>query len=143
MLFYEAKVPFSERCIAVWKCHHAIELLRHSYHTLALSKEVYNFVFAQGVQKLLVTIKEIWTFIFWWLITFEPLEQKQSYIPFLKVLMCGMNSYGVQQHAGNSILWYTSLKMALLLHKTALVNFPMATTVLKWNQRHGFKSWLG
>ena len=24
----------------------------HSYHTLALSKEVYNFVFAQGAQKL-------------------------------------------------------------------------------------------
>ena len=27
-----------------------------------------------------------------WLITFEPLEQKQSYIPLLKVLMCGMNA---------------------------------------------------
>ena len=27
-----------------------------------------------------------------WLITFESLKQKQSYIPFLKVLMCGMNS---------------------------------------------------
>ena len=64
-----------------------------------------------------------------WLITFEPLEQKQSYIPLLKVLMCGMNAWGAQQHAGIFILWYTSLKMALLLHKTALVNFPMATTV--------------
>ena len=40
-----------------------------------------------------------------------------------------MNVYGAQQHAGIFILWYTSLKMALLLHKTALVNFPMATTV--------------
>ena len=64
-----------------------------------------------------------------WLITFEPLEQKQSYIPLLKVLMCGMNARGAQQHAGIFILWYTSLKMALLLHKTALVNFPMATIV--------------
>ena len=40
-----------------------------------------------------------------------------------------MNAWGAQQHAGIFILWYTSLKMALLLHKTALVNFPMATTV--------------
>ena len=45
-LFYEAKLSFSERSITIWKCHHATELLRHSYHTLALSKEVYNFVFA-------------------------------------------------------------------------------------------------
>ena len=73
--------------------------------------------------------KEIWTFIFWWLITFEPLEQKQSYIPLLKVLMCGMNAWGAQWHGGIFILQYTSLKMVLLLHKTALVNFPMATTV--------------
>ena len=43
--------------------------------------------------------------------------------------MCGMNAYGAQQHAGISILLYISLKIALLLHKTALVNFPMATTV--------------
>ena len=57
VLFYEAKVPFSERWIAVWKCHHAIELLRHSYHTSALSKEVYDFVFAQGAQKLWATIR--------------------------------------------------------------------------------------
>jgi len=52
VLFYEAKVPFSERCIAVRKCHYAIEHLRHSYHTLALSKKVYNFVFTQGTQNL-------------------------------------------------------------------------------------------
>ena len=30
----------------------------------------------------------------------------------------------------NFTLQYTSLKMAVLLHKTALVKFPMATTVL-------------
>ena len=64
-----------------------------------------------------------------WLITFEPLEQKQSYIPLLKVLMCGMNVWGAQWHGGIFILRYTSLKMVLLLHKTAFVNFPMATTV--------------
>ena len=65
-----------------------------------------------------------------WLITFEPLEQKQSYIPLLKVLMCGMNAWGAQWHGGIFILQFTSLKMVLLLHKTTLVNFPMATTVL-------------
>ena len=31
------------------------------------------------------------TFILW-LITFEPLELKQSYIPHLKVLMCGIDA---------------------------------------------------
>ena len=77
--------------------------------------------------------KEIWTYIFWWLITFEPLEQKQSYVPLLKVLMCGMNSWEAQLHGGIFILQYTSLKMVLLLHKTALVNFPMATTV-HWHE---------
>ena len=134
MLFYEAKVPFSERWIAVWKCHHAIKLLWHSYHKLALSKKVYNFVFAQGAQKLLATIKMChvfyyWTFTFWCLITFEPLEQKQSYIPLLKVLMCGVNAWGAQWHGGIFILQYTSLKLVLLHHKAALINFPMATTV--------------
>ena len=43
------------------------------------------------------------TFLFW-LITFEPLEQKQSYMPHLKVLMCGMNAREAQQHAGIFIL---------------------------------------
>ena len=64
-----------------------------------------------------------------WLITFEPLEQKQSYIPLLKVLMCGMNSWGAQWHGDIFISPYTSLKMVVLLHNTALVNFPMAPTV--------------
>ena len=64
-----------------------------------------------------------------WLITFGPLEQKQSYIALLKVLMCSMNARRAQWHGGIFILPYTSLQMVLLLHKTALVNFPMATTV--------------
>ena len=90
--------------------------------------------------------KEIWTFIFWWLITFEPLEQKQSYIPLLKVLMCGMNAWGAQWHGGIFILQYTSLKMVLLLHKTALVNFPLATTVWFLGVRKWFlevRKWFG
>ena len=43
--------------------------------------------------------------------------------------MCGVNARGAQRHDGIFILQYTSLKMAILLHKTALVNFPMATTL--------------
>ena len=39
-----------------------------------------------------------------WLITFEPLEQKQSYIPLLKVLLCGMNVRGAQWHNGIFVL---------------------------------------
>ena len=58
-----------------------------------------------------------------------PLEQKQSYILLLKVLMCGMYAQGAQVHYGIFVLQYTSLKMADFLHKTAFVNFPMATTV--------------
>ena len=30
------------------------------------------------------------------LVTFEPLEIEQSYIPLLKALMCGMNAVGAQ-----------------------------------------------
>ena len=52
VLFYEAKLPYSERCIEVQICHNAVELLGHSYHTIALSKEIYNFIFAQGAKKL-------------------------------------------------------------------------------------------
>ena len=43
--------------------------------------------------------------------------------------MCGMNTQGEQRHDGIFIFGYTSLEMAVLLHNTALVNFPMATTV--------------
>ena len=66
-----------------------------------------------------------------WLITFEPLVLKISYAPHLKVLLCGMNAREGQWHGGIFILLYTSLKIALFLHKTALINFPMATTVRK------------
>ena len=39
-----------------------------------------------------------------------------------------MNARGGQQDGGTFILRYTSQKIVVLLHKTALVNFPMATT---------------
>ena len=43
--------------------------------------------------------------------------------------MFGMNAFGTQWCGHIFTLHFTSLKMAVLLHKTALVNFPMATTV--------------
>ena len=43
--------------------------------------------------------------------------------------MCGMNARGAHHYAGIFMLSYIPLKMAVLLHKTTLVNFPMATTV--------------
>ena len=43
--------------------------------------------------------------------------------------MCDMNAQGAQWHDGIFMLQYTSLKMVVLLHKSELVNFPMATTV--------------
>ena len=49
---YEAKVPTSDRCNTIWKCSYAIEYLSHQYHTSALSNELYNFILAQGAQKL-------------------------------------------------------------------------------------------
>ena len=58
--------------------------------------------------------KTCFTFLLW-LITFEPLEQKQSYIPLLKVLMCGMNARGAQWHVGIFILCNTFLKIAVIL----------------------------
>ena len=72
--------------------------------------------------------KTDFTFLLW-LITFEPLELKQSYIPHLKVLMCGNNASSYQWCGFIFILYYYHLKLALLLHKTALVNFPIGTTV--------------
>ena len=101
---------------------------------------VSSFVFAQGIksyqtskfESVYFLSKTGLTFLLW-LITFEPLEKKQSYIPLLKVLMCGMNARGGQQDGGTFILRNTSMKMVVLLHKTARVNFPMATTVVKCN----------
>ena len=54
---------------------------------------------------------------------------KQSYIPHLKVLMCGINTSSYQWFVCIFILCYNHLNLALLLHKTVPVNFPIGTTV--------------
>ena len=37
--------------------NHALDLLRHQYHTSELSNNVYNFVLAQGAQKLQLQVQ--------------------------------------------------------------------------------------
>ena len=73
------------------------------------------------------------------LITFEPLELKQSYIPHLKVLMCGINSQSHQWRGCIFILCYTHLKLELLLHKIIFVTFLLASTVSEGSCREANK----
>ena len=56
------------------------------------------------------------------LVTFEPLEVEQSYIPLLKAPICGINVVGDQGCSCMSTFCHASLKIALLLHK--MVNGP-------------------
>ena len=97
---------------------------------------MYNFALSQGAQKLLVKVKMCslfyyrnYTFKIWWLITFEPLEINQSYIPHLKVLVCGIDAFS-PQWCGSIFTWcYTHLKLALLLHKTATAKYILHSAV--------------
>ena len=74
--------------------------------------------------------KTVFTFLLL-LITFETLEINQSYIPHLKVLVCGINASSSQQGGCIFILCYTHLKLTLLLHKQGLVATGVATTVFE------------
>ena len=55
------------------------------------------------------------------LVTFEPLDIQQSYIPLLKALMCGINAVGAQGSGCIITLCHAPLKMGVLLHKMASV----------------------
>ena len=63
------------------------------------------------------------------LVTFEPLEVEQSYIPLLKALMCGINPVGGQGCGCMSTFCHASLKIALLLHKMANGPYLLSETV--------------
>ena len=63
------------------------------------------------------------------LVTFEPLDVVQSYIPLLKALMCGINAVGAQGSGCMFTLCHAPLKMAVLLHKTAKVWDSFSETV--------------
>ena len=60
------------------------------------------------------------------LVTFEPLDIQQSYIPLLKALKCGINAQG---HDCSTLLCHAHLKMGVLLHKQATVCSLMSMAV--------------
>ena len=55
------------------------------------------------------------------LVTFEPLEIQQSNIPLLKALKCGINAVGAQGCNYMSTFCQNPEKIALLLHKMAML----------------------
>ena len=55
------------------------------------------------------------------LVTFEPLEVEQSYIPLLKALMCGINVKRAQGCDCMFTFCHAYPKMGVLLHKMAIV----------------------
>ena len=55
------------------------------------------------------------------LVTFEPLDIQQSYIPLLKALMCGNIAIGAQGCGCMFTFCHAYLKMGVLLHKMAIV----------------------
>ena len=63
------------------------------------------------------------------LITFEPLEVEQSYIPLLKALMCGINAVGALGCSCMSTFCHAPKKIALLLHKMANGPYSLSETV--------------
>ena len=54
---------------------------------------------------------------------------KQSYIPHLKVLMCGINASSPQWQGCIFIKYYNHMTLALLLHKTATAKYILHSTV--------------
>ena len=69
------------------------------------------------------------------LVTFEPLEVEQSYIPHLKALICGINVVGAQGCSCMSTFCHAHLKIALLLHKMANGPYSLSETVCTYNER--------
>ena len=63
------------------------------------------------------------------LVTFEPLEIEQSYVPLLKALMCGINAAGAQGCSCMSTFCHAPQKKALLLHKMANGPYSFSETV--------------
>ena len=74
------------------------------------------------------------------LVTFEPLDIQQSYIPLLKALKCGINAVGAQGRGFSSLLCHAHLKMGVLLHKEASRRFIMilAVCVVRYMNYSGF-----
>ena len=56
------------------------------------------------------------------LVTFEPLDLEQSYIPHLKALMCGINAAEAQGCDCMFTFCHAYPKMGVLLHKMAIIH---------------------
>ena len=65
------------------------------------------------------------------LVTFEPPDIQQSYIPLLKALKCGINAVEAQGRGCRSLLCHAHLKMGVLLHKQATGRFILILAVYK------------
>ena len=63
------------------------------------------------------------------LVTFEPLDLEQSYIPHLKALMCGINAAEAQRCDCMFTFCYAYPKMGVLLHKMANASHSSSGTV--------------
>ena len=63
------------------------------------------------------------------LVTFEPLEVEQSYIPLLKALMCGIDAVEAQGCGCMFTFCHAYLKMGVLLHKMEIVHNQNFMTV--------------
>ena len=70
------------------------------------------------------------------LVTFEPFDLEQSYIPHLKALMCGINAAEAQRCDCMFTFCYAYPKMGVLLHKMANASHSSSGTVtpLVWTQ---------
>ena len=66
----------------------------------------------------------------------EPLDLKQSYIPQLKVLVCGINEYGFQLRGCIFMLCHTHMNLALVRHKIVLVTFLLGSTVIQFLSKY-------
>ena len=64
---------------------------------------------------------QIGLFISLLLVTFEPLDLEQSYIPHLKALMCGINAAEAQGCECMFTFCHAYPNMGVLLHKMAIV----------------------
>ena len=63
------------------------------------------------------------------MVTFEPHEQEQNYIPLLKALMCGITPVGGQGCGCMATFCHAPLKIVVLLHKKANASHSFSGTV--------------
>ena len=63
------------------------------------------------------------------LVTFEPFDLEQSYIPHLKALMCGINAAEAQRCDCMFTFCYAYPKLGVLLHKMANASHSSSGTV--------------